>query len=103
MVTVEFWQVVDYLLNKAKDSIEVNAVDDTDKTALHHAARRRFGGKVGNERLTGGILFFGWQFWERKNWSHTSQRYVYMYINMMAIAGDFKPFCVSLNFLARVI
>jgi len=33
-------EVVDYLLNKAKDSIEVNAVDDTDKTALHHAARR---------------------------------------------------------------
>eukprot|EP00435_Cladocopium_sp_Y103_P055120 s731_g18.t1 len=32
-------EVVDYLLNKSKD-IEVNAVDDTDKTALHHAARR---------------------------------------------------------------
>jgi len=32
--------VVEYLLSKSKD-IEVNAVDDTDKTALHHAARRQ--------------------------------------------------------------
>lgn len=32
-------EVVEYLLSKSKD-IEVNAVDDTDKTALHHAARR---------------------------------------------------------------
>ncbi|CAE7213566.1 unnamed protein product [Symbiodinium pilosum] len=32
-------EVVDYLLSKGKE-IEVNAVDDTDKTALHHAARR---------------------------------------------------------------
>ena len=35
-----FFQVVEYLLSKSKD-IEVNAVDDTDKTALHHAARRQ--------------------------------------------------------------
>ena len=58
MVTMEFWQVVDYLLNKAKDSIEVNAVDDTDKTALHHAARRRFWGKVDDFWFTGGGTFF---------------------------------------------
>lgn len=32
-------EVVDYLLSKGRE-IEVNAVDDTDKTALHHAARR---------------------------------------------------------------
>ncbi|CAJ1428649.1 unnamed protein product, partial [Effrenium voratum] len=32
-------EVVDYLLTKGKE-VEVNAVDDTDKTALHHAARR---------------------------------------------------------------
>lgn len=48
------------MLNKAKDSIEVNAVDDTDKTALHHAARRRSDlGKVDEMTgLTGGIPFF---------------------------------------------
>ena len=49
------WQVVDYLLNKAKDSIEVNAVDDTDKTALHHAARRRRKSRFGD-----GLQFFFW-------------------------------------------
>jgi len=32
-------EVVQYLLTKSKE-LEVNAVDDTDKTALHHASRR---------------------------------------------------------------
>lgn len=77
MVFMEFRQVVDYLLNKAKDSIEVNAVDDTDKTALHHAARRTLFWK--SRWMKGwhwrNLLFFGWQFWERKTWSHTSQIY----------------------------
>ena len=69
------WQVVDYLLNKAKDSIEVNAVDDTDKTALHHAARRRRKSRFGWP-----AVFLGCRFWERTNWSLTSQIYVnYIY------------------------
>ncbi len=43
-------------------------------------------------------FFFGCQFWERTNWSLTSQIYVnYIYThNMTAIAGGFKTvFCFS--------
>lgn len=32
--------IVEYLLSKTRDGLDVNALDDTQKSALHHAARR---------------------------------------------------------------
>lgn len=87
------------MLNKAKDSIEVNAVDDTDKTALHHAARRRFVfEKSMDERLTlAEPSFFLVGSFGNAKIGVIQVKYMYVYINMMAIAGDFEPFFVSLN------